>query len=421
MLMRETYKIGNLLKWQIMLSILLIAFGAMGVNSIYAQKAKLVDKIPKRLPIKVEFEKAETEDLLATIDVKITNKGRKPIYFVLLDIVPTDITDNEGLKFSFRLMYGRKNFHQLSEFFQSDDDPLLPGESYLLKIDSEVLQQWNLRLTKDGKPKPKHFDINFRHLSYGDGSGFMGKPGHSFSGRFKRTQNGEFVKRELSSQNPLNKKGTTGDSKEFLANSVSAKLAKIPVSTKDCQNKSKDITEFFVKAKFTSNLFSNFTPNSAKSSLGNTLLDCQDCPDTDCEWRKPAEYVCCRNLSDPNAYVPSWDSAPCDDPDTYCSTPEYYAEPYYCQGGGPTVGLGCYGQYLEYCDQPPLCIPEICGNNIDDDCDGSTDEFCPVPGGNGGGSGGGCTQYYWVQYISYDGGQTWQIDPSFVPIYAGCW
>jgi hypothetical protein len=46
-------------------------------------------------------------------------------------------------------------------------------------------------------------------------------------------------------------------------------------------------------------------------------------------------------------------------------------------------------------------------------------------GGSGGWSpdypGGGCTSYYWVQYLSYDGGRTWQVDPMWIPMYAGCW
>ncbi|HEX8195586.1 MAG TPA: hypothetical protein VF571_05190 [Pyrinomonadaceae bacterium] len=52
-------------------------------------------------------------------------------------------------------------------------------------------------------------------------------------------------------------------------------------------------------------------------------------------------------------------------------------------------------------------------------------------GGAGGGVGGqyyyyynpnmGCTEYYWVQYLSYDGGKTWEQDPMWSPAYAGCW
>ncbi len=40
-------------------------------------------------------------------------------------------------------------------------------------------------------------------------------------------------------------------------------------------------------------------------------------------------------------------------------------------------------------------------------------------GGDGGGGGSpGCNPYNWVQYISYDGGQTWELYDSW---YAGCW
>lgn len=83
------------------------------------------------------------------------------------------------------------------------------------------------------------------------------------------------------------------------------------------------------------------------------------------------------------------------------------------------------------------CPNDVCGNEPVDitNCDNSVVQTvpnyaAPAPTGGGGdptydsyyygGDGwGGCTDYYWVYYVSYDGGQTWyetgEVD------YAGCW
>ena len=93
MTMKKVTRITELIKWQMMLLVSIGLIGTLAANNVYAQngKSSLNDKIPKHLPLKIKFEKAETEDLLATINVKVTNTGNKPIYFLLLDIVPTTL------------------------------------------------------------------------------------------------------------------------------------------------------------------------------------------------------------------------------------------------------------------------------------------------------------------------------------------
>lgn len=56
----------------------------------------------------------------------------------------------------------------------------------------------------------------------------------------------------------------------------------------------------------------------------------------------------------------------------------------------------------------------------------ATPTVAPQPGGGGGGNEGGgghgipgCTDYYWVWYVSYDNGETWE--PTGEEEYAGCW
>jgi hypothetical protein len=50
---------------------------------------------------------------------------------------------------------------------------------------------------------------------------------------------------------------------------------------------------------------------------------------------------------------------------------------------------------------------------------GGGDNIYPQTGGGGNGSEPQCTNYYWVWYISYDGGATWE--PTGEVEDAGCW
>lgn len=95
--------------------------------------------------------------------------------------------------------------------------------------------------------------------------------------------------------------------------------------------------------------------------------------------------------------------------------------------GRPTSPSQCDNQALQQTDYPP-CNPPVNTS----DClvwDPNTCTCSQYSGGGGGGYEGdyggggyydpGCTDYYWVWYVSYDGGQTWE--PTGEIEYAGCY
>lgn len=43
---------------------------------------KIINKVPKHLPIKIEILKGNTEDVLNDAEIKVTNIGEKPIYYL---------------------------------------------------------------------------------------------------------------------------------------------------------------------------------------------------------------------------------------------------------------------------------------------------------------------------------------------------
>ena len=376
MIIKQVTRGTRLIEWQTILLISIGLIGALAVNSVYAQngKSSLNDKVPKHLPLKIKFEKAETEDLLATINVKVTNTGNKPIYFLLLDIVPTDITDNKGIKFSFRLTYGEMKFYTPSEYASIEDKPILPGESTELSVDPKVLEGWNQRLDKDKKLKPKHFEFNFRFLSFGDGSGFWSSDGQPFSGRLKTGRNGELIKKSLIDENQIrqNKIDVKKSKSASLAYLSTPFLKKAQPQIQNCQQKPTILPAFFINAKFSVESLTN----PIKSTF---RVEKCGCPDEGCEFYKNYTLGCCP-YPQANSSIPYYEVASCNDyANGFCSKPVKTAEPFYCDGGGPETGNGCYGFYLEACSPGP---PP------------------PFPSGGGGGGGGVyipgnyCTPYY---------------------------
>ena len=50
-------------------------------NNSFGQLLEIENKIPKNVPIKIEFEHQDSEDWARDLEIKVTNTGKKPIYF----------------------------------------------------------------------------------------------------------------------------------------------------------------------------------------------------------------------------------------------------------------------------------------------------------------------------------------------------
>jgi len=92
--------------------------------------------------------------------------------------------------------------------------------------------------------------------------------------------------------------------------------------------------------------------------------------------------------------------------------------------GRPTSPSPCDNQALQQTDYPP-CNPPVNTYNCQI-WDPNTCTCSQYVGGGGGGGGyegdntydAGCTNYYWVWFVSYDGGKTWEATGEVD--YAGC-
>ena len=137
------------------------------------------NQLPFHLPIKVELSNYDKEPLLRNLEVKVTNTGTKPIYFLELDILLPKTISPAGGPLGFDLVYGRMEFIDLTEKAQPDDVPLRPGESCVLKAPENQVRGFE---NIEGARNYFHSDIKlvylvFTHLSFGDGTGFAGIQG----------------------------------------------------------------------------------------------------------------------------------------------------------------------------------------------------------------------------------------------------
>lgn len=134
------------------------------------------DLIPPRVPISIEIKNLKTTSILRDIEIKVTNTGDKPIYFLELGIVLPDNLSPAGYPIGFPLRYGREELIKLETPLEASDTPILPKESFVLKIPEKYLAGFQSLVTKKKIPDTeiKKVYLMFHHLNFGDKTGFSG-------------------------------------------------------------------------------------------------------------------------------------------------------------------------------------------------------------------------------------------------------
>ncbi len=146
---------------------------------------ELEDKIPKHLPIKVKikkekekaFKNLKNEKWVRDFQLEITNTGNKPIYFLSLSITLPELTAPDGKNIGLVVHYGRGQLINIENKATRDDIPIMPGETYDFSFPSIVVESWEGFKQREKKPDPKKLILRFQALSFGDGTGFLGRNG----------------------------------------------------------------------------------------------------------------------------------------------------------------------------------------------------------------------------------------------------
>ena len=81
---------------QICLSItVVLAFLSISVSLAHAQLEQIETRIPKNVPIKVEFKNYESTNWVHNLEIIVTNSGKKPIHFLFLSLT-LDVKSENG-------------------------------------------------------------------------------------------------------------------------------------------------------------------------------------------------------------------------------------------------------------------------------------------------------------------------------------
>ncbi|MFN2480271.1 MAG: hypothetical protein ABR554_02145, partial [Pyrinomonadaceae bacterium] len=182
----------NLPVFQLALLALLLLLCAVGIVSSTAQslpqdsaaqikphEREFKDGLPEHVPIKVKVRNLNHEKWADNLEVEVKNTGEKPIYFLFLIITLPDVRSDGNRVMSFQLLYGREELVDFTAPIRSDDIPIRPGETQVLKIPEQFSQGWERFAARRNLPKtePRKIQIRLGELNFGDGTGFMGTDG----------------------------------------------------------------------------------------------------------------------------------------------------------------------------------------------------------------------------------------------------
>lgn len=147
---------------------------SLSVNAQNAEQ-KIVNKVPKHLPIKIEILNQDVENLLSDVKIKVTNTGERSIYFLKFFIsTKEDFLAPSGNQYGFALRYGRNALVDVDELAAKEDISLKKGESYIFKVDENASKRFNEEARESYRAKPETYLLEFQMLSFGDGTGFLG-------------------------------------------------------------------------------------------------------------------------------------------------------------------------------------------------------------------------------------------------------
>jgi len=439
-------------------------------NGMQEEKRELEDKIPKHVPLKVKL-KSEKEKAFKDLkngnwqrdfELEVTNTSDKPIYRLELFLIYPEILSESGFKIGVPLRYGRADFVKFDTRPTATDVPIQPRETYIFRIPEQDQQAWRAHKVRRNWPDPRRVEIIFVQLSFGDGTGF------SSTGATPFPYNGQ-------SANAPCREGPKQPADRIYGNAritfptllkhslLPAPAAFLPVkfSLVETAYREPETTMLpDINCPGTDCSFAKATTYSCVCDTEANTFDIVGSSDPygHC-WKDQRIDKLCTDLG---VYCPEFFLVPCVTPSPTPNptpTPTPAPTPTDCDPATRPNSTNCFcenlpgigttwqcfcltGESADYVQYPQNggCDPSKKVNNGSDCCvciaqgvtcdPGSTWNVyscecvpdptpTPTPSGGGGGLIYYCTNYYWVWYVSYDGGLTWW-ETGLVE-YAGCW
>ena len=159
----------------------LCAGGAAPAAGQGAERGRaVVISMPARIPLKARVRNAErvadpsNGHWMRELEVEVTNKGSKPIYFVsLLLLLPG--AKLAGLQPVYRLRFGSPALASFTSIARPEDVPIAPGESAVIKVPEGEAVVWEKWKARGVATEPQQLVLVLHQLNFGDGTGFAGR------------------------------------------------------------------------------------------------------------------------------------------------------------------------------------------------------------------------------------------------------
>ncbi|HEX8397425.1 MAG TPA: hypothetical protein VF644_08365 [Pyrinomonadaceae bacterium] len=139
-----------------------------------AEKPRIINSVPEKLPLKIEFINLDKEDFLNELEIKVTNTSDKAIYSLRFEFEIVSERRSLDGRISFPLDFGRQELSSAYDDKPNNEDvPIIPNESYTFKLHKSTVKGLKKNLELTGLPFPKVFELVFIDLTFEDGTGFI--------------------------------------------------------------------------------------------------------------------------------------------------------------------------------------------------------------------------------------------------------
>ena len=158
----------------------LLLFSKFGRVESASQSTRrtIENKVPSHVPLDIKISKDKEEKIKTNkewyrdFEMTITNTSDRPIYYFALFIMMPGVTGRDGGTMVFNVSFGRSELIDANTRPRSDDQPLMPKETYTFTISEKNQIAWEAWQKRNNKYDVPKLEIVFNHLSFGDGTGF---------------------------------------------------------------------------------------------------------------------------------------------------------------------------------------------------------------------------------------------------------
>ncbi|MFY9554900.1 MAG: hypothetical protein WAV47_09325 [Blastocatellia bacterium] len=130
-----------------------------------------------RLPIEIVAVRnlQKREHWVRDLELEVKNVSTKPIYEIYFTLFLPDDKNNNGASYGVNLQYGRIDLIHPRQRPSTEDKPLGPGKTVLLKVSEGLWGGYEYHLRNENVPEKASYRVRLTILAinFGDGTGFI--------------------------------------------------------------------------------------------------------------------------------------------------------------------------------------------------------------------------------------------------------